>query len=312
MFLSGRPLLDTAPDQARRLERQEQAPVVRGLAHGLNTLLLGAPGSGKTTLLHAVVGELTRNEPMRAHYLNTTRFDDPLDVLEATRDMLQPFGRELPRRPSADAALDALSTLRPRQPTAVVLDGLHPRLSHALFGRLRDETWQTGVTWAVSGDADRRSEYLTPPADAFFEKVVALEPLTAEQQRELIERRLQPGDRELDDIHVASGNPRALLATLRTIVESGTLDGEPLLVARANRQARADRLGRLHALVLAELEDGAVVSAADDTFRTRFGISRQRAQQVLSELEGAGLADSIVGKGPNGGRPRKLYHGVGP
>ena len=189
----------------------------------------------------------------------------------------------------------------------VLLDDPDPDASHALFGRLRDELWQTGLVWVVAGDRARRQQYLTPPADAFFERIVELAPLTDAQQRDLIHRRMDRQDnRELLDVRVESGHPRALLTALRDAARSPD-DVHALLGRRAERQTRAaSKLGRLESMMLAEIEDGATASASDPDWTGRFGISRQRAQQALAALEREQLVRAERLPGPSG-RPRKVY-----
>jgi hypothetical protein len=188
----------------------------------------------------------------------------------------------------------------------VLLDDPEVDVVHRLFGRLRDELWQTELTWVVAGDALHRQQYLTPPADAFFERIVELAPLTDEQQQQLIRKRLDRGeDRRLVDVRVENGSPRTLLATLREAATAA--DAATLLARRAERQQSVDQtLGRLAGMMLAEIEDGAAASASDPAWLERFGVSRQRAQQILSALEHAGHIRAERLPGPSG-RPRKVY-----
>jgi len=187
----------------------------------------------------------------------------------------------------------------------ILLDDPEPDVAHRLFGRLRDELWQTGIVWVVAADERRRAQFVTPPADAFFERLVAIAPLTDEQQRELVRRRLQPGDdRALLDVRAANGSPRALLAALRDAASAD--DAQVALRHRAERELDAAKIGRLESMMLAEIENGALASASDPEWLSSFGVSRQRAQQVLSRLEGSGLVRADVLPGANG-RPRKVF-----
>jgi hypothetical protein len=197
-----------------------------------------------------------------------------------------------------------------KRKACVLLDDPDPDVAHQLFGRLRDELWQTGLVWVVAGDRARRQQYLTPPADAFFERIVELAPLTDAQQRDLIRRRMDRQDnRELLDVRVESGHPRALLTALRDAASSPD-DVHALLGRRAERQTRAaNKLGRLESMMLAEIEDGAAASASDPDWTGRFGISRQRAQQALAALEREHLVRAERLPGPSG-RPRKVYRRV--
>lgn len=322
MMLSGRPLLATKSDQRYFVSRPELGAVVSGLASGLNTVLLGAPGSGKTTLLRQAGRVLADVEGLQVVYLNGSRFDDAIRALLGVQDALR--GDQLPLTFAArdvpsvldpqpadqlrDPALRIVRALRPERATVVMLDGLPPRVAHALFGQLRDDLWQTGITWALAGDVDHRASYLAPPADAFFESVVTLAPLTDEQQLQLIRKRCDANDPGwFHDVRVPSGNPRALLAVLRDAQGASDATAGGLLAARTARQEKAQGRGRLHSMVLAEIEDGAVVSASDEKFLDRFGISRQRAQQVLSDLEKDNLVASGTRPSPTSGRPRKMY-----
>jgi energy-coupling factor transporter ATP-binding protein EcfA2 len=321
MMLSGRPLLATKPDQRYVVERSELASFVASLSQGLNTALFGAPGSGKTTLLRQAARSLAEGSRIRAIYLNASQFEDPLTALVATQDALRgdelpPFAvRDVPRmfesQPSdqlRDPALRIVRSLHQDDPVVVMLDGLSPTSAHALFGQMRDDLWATGITWAVAGDVAHRAGYLAPPADAFFERVIVLGPLSDEQQMALIRKRREAGDPDwLIDVRVSSGNPRSLLASLRDAQDATDAASAGLLAARAARERVAADLGRLHSALLAEIEDGAAVSASDRDLLRRFGISRQRAQQVLNELESRGLVESGTRSSAESGRPRKVY-----
>lgn len=223
-----------------------------------------------------------------------------------------PFTPSLPETRNEEALrlIPELAAEAKMRKACVLLDDPDLDASHALFGRLRDELWQTGVVWVVAGDRARRQQYLTPPADAFFERIVEMAPLTDTQQRDLIRRRMSRQDnREVLDVRVESGSPRALLASLRDAAGSAD-DVQTLLARRAERQTRvADKLGRLESVMLAEIEGGATASASDPDWTGRFGISRQRAQQALAALEREQLVRAERLPGPNG-RPRKVYRRV--
>ncbi len=325
MMLSGRPLLATRADRRYVVARPEVERVVASAANGLNALVVGAPGSGKTTLLHQAARALGEHEGARSVYLNASHFDDGVAVLTAVADAvggdrapvavaMGSLGQAVTPQPVdqlRDPSLRLVRLLRQAHDAVVLLDGLPPAISHALFGQLRDELWQTGVTWVVSGDTDDLARHLTPPADAFFETVVELAPLTDGQQAELIVRRRETGDpRWMADVRTARGTPRALLASLRNAQAAGSANAGAVLAARAERELAAERLGRLHSTMLAEIEDGAALSASDEQVLRRFGVSRQRAQQVLAKLEGRGLVESGM-RPSSGGRPRKLYWRLG-
>jgi hypothetical protein len=96
----------------------------------------------------------------------------------------------------------------------------------------------------VTADTSQRSQFLTPPADAFFETTIVLRGLTVEEQRELLRRRLG------DDWRAASpligeerDNPRRLL----TVAREAVVDERPIEdVLRASGARRADWPRRQH------------------------------------------------------------------
>lgn len=201
----------------------------------------------------------------------------------------------------------------------VILDGtLQPELVHDLFGRLRDEVWELGWTWVVAGRLDRRSEYLEPPADAFFDDEMVLGPLEPEQARQLVLARLSSATSEelagvarirerLDQIVERSdGVPRRLLAAARdtllsTSRQTRTID-EALTTAAS--------LGKTELAVMHYLLAAGPASASDEEFLTDIGISRSRATQVLKRLEASNLV--LVSEMRTArGRPRKLYRPLG-
>jgi hypothetical protein len=320
MMLSGRPLLFPA-DRAYLVERPEAEAVSRYVAQGMNTLLLAERGMGKTTLLRHVEAHLSSEAHAEVTYLDGRRLADAATILLAVRDAL--IGQRAPMSDSLRMAAmpftpvpvevrneQALRVVRELVAASVrgcvLLDDPDAETVHRLFGRLRDELWQAEIVWVVAGEPMRRQQYLTPPADAFFERVLELAPLTYAQQEQLIRKRLSGADdARLASVRAENGSPRSLLAALRDVASAD--DAAALLGRRAKRQQRvADELGRLASTMHAEIEDGAVASASDPEWLERFGVSRQRAQQVLSALEQKGLVRAERLPGPNG-RPRKVY-----
>ena len=53
---------------------------------------------------------------------------------------------------------------------------------HRLFGRLRDELWQLDHQWVVAISRGAAPSMERPPANAFFEERVELEPLDHDRQ----------------------------------------------------------------------------------------------------------------------------------
>ena len=323
--LSGRPLFATPGDAAMYVPPTTLIDrIERAVARELNTLIIGERGAGKTTLLQQMMLRWRDHASGRAAvYLDASIARSALDVVDLLRDELGvpahvgenvAAGMRAAIRPGAAGAREAtelitrLRPLRETDPTVVFLDGLaSAEIAHTLFGRLRDELWALPMTWVVAADADQRGAFLVPPADAFFEAVVSLEPLTPKEQLEVLRRRLPEDWRSVTRlVGTADRTPRQLLSAAREAL----LDQRPIetvLEAEAARKATAAALGRTARMVLSELEAlGRPVAASDEELLERLGVTRERTNQVLREMERNGLLESFSEPSPRG-RPRKLY-----
>jgi energy-coupling factor transporter ATP-binding protein EcfA2 len=322
MEFSGRPLFDNPLDAALFVPRPEVEQLERNSAQGINTLVLGEPGSGKTSLLRHVLF-LLRESGRDPLWVDGSFADNILDLLrlieEGVREIRGGEGGPRALSPSDSSESAAL---------AAVMRGLRSELQgerlvafldlapggvdpHALFGRYRDQLWQTPLTWIVAAPTTMRAALTTPPADAFFEDVVELGLLTLEQQQDLVQRRLERGETTPWRLgQEGEGNPRRLLQILRDTVRTG----EPLdahLLARSIRDGELAALGHSARVVYEYLEQYGPTSASDGAFLESLNWSRQRGARVLSELEEAGLVQSEAGPGEYG-RPRKLFAVVPP
>lgn len=325
MDLSGRPLIDTKVDRRLYAPRQEHALLRKSAEQGLNVLLTGPRGSGKTTLLRQVLLDL-REAGRASVFLDGKLAADTYAFLELIRFQLgeapslpqamrEDYARAFTPRPNlgeANRLLGLMDSMRgageEQMRTTLLIDGLPSAdVAHSLFGRLRDELWQLPFNWIIAVDGRKRSALLEPPADAFFDRVIDLGPMTTDEQALLLTKRAEGTSRTvLQPLTQASeGNPRLLLALARDTVERGAAIDE-LLAARARRQTAASRLSRPASMLLAELEDMGAASASDKDLLERLGWTRPRATQVFAELEDAALVTSREEKG-HGGRPRKVY-----
>ena len=201
----------------------------------------------------------------------------------------------------------------------VILDNvLRPEMVHGLFGRCRDEVWELPTRWVIAGRADRRSQYLKPPADSFFDTEVyvgALEPGVA---RELVLARLKSAlpeervdaeriRRRLDQIvERGAGNPRRLLSAARVVLLSTQVEAE----SGDSALAAAASLGKTEFAALHYLMDRGPASASDSEFQADLGVTRSRATQVLKRLEDSNLV-TVFETRTGRGRPRKLYRSIG-
>lgn len=318
MNLSGRPLFDNPLDNALYVRRPEDQRLEANCRDGINTLMFGERGAGKTSLMRNVLFRL-REEGFPAVGIDAAPADDALDLLRMIAAAVGP----LSIRPGSinpmsvvglgetGAILDQLRALRSSArsegpKTAILIDLPAGAKVHQLFGRFRDELWQLPFTWAVSAPKELRVELLTPPANAFFEDVVELGPLTLQQQQELIQRRLEPGEMTPWRLsNEGEGNPRRLLE----IVRESAREGQPLarrFQAIESRDLEVAELGESAALLYEDLENYGPASASDEELLGRLGWSRQRAAQVFAALEAAGYVKGERKAGP-AGRPRKVF-----
>lgn len=324
MELSGRPLFDNPVDAALFVDREEAKRLESNCRDGVNTLVLGGRGTGKTSLMRNVLYRL-READFPAVGVDAAPAEDVVGLLRLIEVALGRFRLESPQVDPHDVAgigevgfiLRKLRGLpieeeSPSRRTAVLVDlPSGNRAMHRLFGSFRDELWQLPFTWIVVAPPDLRQELLTPPADAFFEDVLELAPLTSEQQEELIRLRLQPGEQTPWRLRSeGEENPRRLLEIVRESVRNG----EPVdrrLGAFAGRSQEVDRLGDAAARLYSVLESYGPASASDDRFLDLLGWSRQRAAQLFKELEQADLVRAEYLR-PDGGRPRKVFSIVPP
>jgi len=292
---------------------------------GLNVLVVGDRGSGKTTLLRQLALDLRDHDVPAVFvdgklatnaysFLELVRYQlgEAPNLLEAVRDRYIRAFQPRPNLGEAPILLDIIDSLRDptgTQPRTVLLvDGVPSAdEAHRLFGRLRDELWETPFTWIVAADERDRAALLRPPADAFFDRLIELAPFDEPEQLGLLRKRASVHDvRAVRPLLEASdGNPRRLLALARDALEGGTTVKD-ILDVRAERARAASELGRPASMLLAELEARGAASASDKDLLQSLGWTRSRAVQVFSELEKAGLVASETEKGP-AGRPRKVY-----
>lgn len=323
--LSGRPLYASAADDRLYVARRDvEALIERSLERELNTLLIGERGAGKTSLLqHLLFRAREDSSRPRTVYVDGSIARSAFDVIDLLREELGvaphvgenvTAGLRAIAKPGAAGTRDAtmllqrLAPLRDVGHAVVLLDGLASAdVAHTLFGRLRDELWTLPLTWVVSADPTQRSQFRTPPADAFFETIITLPPLDLSEQLDVLSRRLPQEWRSVERLAGEErGNPRQLLSAAReALVEQRPID--EVLQAQTERQTRAASLGRSASILYAELESlGRPVAASDEELLQRLGVTRERASQVLRQLENDGLLESFTVPAERG-RPRKLF-----
>ncbi|MDP9066788.1 MAG: ATP-binding protein [Actinomycetota bacterium] len=326
--LSSRPLLDTRPDASLFIDREAEVDLVLRINRTrLNAIVFGERGIGKTSFLRRIQYRL-RQGKVPTIFVDGSLPEDALDILELVRYQVAGTRTRsrsilpqhlLPEEISSEPeqllrSVRILSqALDDGLHRTVLLDNPSPIDAHTLFGRLRDELWRLPLNWVVTADDDRRWQYLQPPADAFFEHVVDLDPLSGQAAKALLEKRMDKSELKMMDvpktIELAKGNPRQLITLARASLEADATTSA-IEERRAELQRRLAGLGRAATMLVSELEALGPVSASDERLLKRLGWTRPRAVQVLKQLEEEGIVTSSDESSESSGRPRKVYNVV--
>jgi hypothetical protein len=329
MMLSARPLLDNAVDAALFVDREDSlARITTALERGLNVLVTGDPGLGKTSLVRQVMYRARTPDPVAPlgeypmRFVRAEGIQDGHGLLSqiVTGDSTggTPIADLLEQLAAERAAVTDDPAAHPhpegREPTAtalrpvIIVDDVTATAGHDVFGRLRDQLWETGYQWIVTVRSSDRGGLLTPPADAFFETVLDLPALEPEAATALLTARSESdwGAFAAQVSRLVGGNPRRLIGAARDLVDLPKGEHQAWIEAIALRDRRIHALGRSESMLAAELESLGGASASDQRLLDRLGWSRARAVQVLTKLEDEGL---VVGEevASGQGRPRKVY-----
>ncbi|HTX10052.1 MAG TPA: hypothetical protein VME22_15645 [Solirubrobacteraceae bacterium] len=329
------PLAQSRADQRRFVDRTlETGAIIQAVAAGQPVLVLGDRGSGRTSLLNHVAWRLAhQNEPHDTVVVSGELASSPsqlLGVLVARIQRLaEPDGSRarwiedlralsLPDGPFGQVAqpailMELVDLLGERLaavkcPISLMVDGIAPSVAHATFGSLRNELWALNTTsWVVTGDSAAEALYLEPPADAFFEHTVRLGPLHDKDAAKLLRAHApELTNDEIDrTIAVAHGNPRHLIRAAVDI-QAGLA---PASTRTDNRTKQATAMAGPVAGALVEyIASNGPTSASDEAMLRHLGASRQRASQLMHELETAGLLETIEQREPGRrGRPPRRF-----
>ena len=322
MKLSGRPLLDTRPDHELFVDRVEEITRIRAsLGQGLNCLVVGERGSGKTSLVRALMFEERQGADAqdvglpRLLYVRGSGAESASDLLRRAVEALAQYqGDQLATGlPGTSSGLIAELGERARRGSVLmVLDDAPAAAGNALFGALRDELWSIDLRWLVTVATTDSATLLRPPADAFFEFQIALDPLPADASMEILRRRMGEAPERLlaEAAAIGGGNPRRLLDVAREF-DGDYSKWSEFASAAAERERALAALGRPAHMLAAELESLGGASASDDRLLNAMGWTRPRVVQVLAEMEAAGLVTATSLKSGQG-RPKKVYKVVSP
>jgi hypothetical protein len=328
--LSGQPLLDNPLDMPLFVDRDaELLEAVGALTRRINVLLLGQRGMGKTSFLYRLQRELRVQDLQVVYLAGHAVADTAAELLSVIRYHLaepetitvNPFANisslMLPRNvrvvPEGERMLREVEGLREAlgqraKPAIVLLDEM-PNKDEArkLFARMRDEVWRLPIAWLVAANDTDAETFLKPPADAFFGRVIRLSALSNDAIHRVLELRAPDlGTATVDTIvKQAAGNPRRLISLAQDVVVRG--GGADRLAAEAQSiRERLQELGEPARRLYAELEALGQASPSDLELLRRLGWKRSRAQQVMSQLEQAGLI-LVNQEAQDRGGPRKVF-----
>jgi energy-coupling factor transporter ATP-binding protein EcfA2 len=333
--MGAQPLAQSRADQRRFVDRtRETDAIIRSVAASQPVLLLGERGSGRTSLLNHVAWRLAHQKESRESVIVTGEVaSNPsqlLGVLVARIQRLaEPAGSRarwiedlralsLPDGPFGQVAqpailMELIDLLGERlaaleRPVCLMVDGIAPTVAHGVFGSLRNELWALpDVAWVVAGDSAAETLYLEPPADAFFEHTVKLGPLTDADAAKLLRAHVSVlADADIERAtSAAGGNPRRLVRAASDI-QAGIA---PVGAGADGLEERATAVaGPLAGALVGYLADHGPAAASDETMLRQIGASRQRASQLMHELESAGLLETIEQheRGRRGRPPRRF------
>jgi energy-coupling factor transporter ATP-binding protein EcfA2 len=327
MLLQARPLYDNLGDSQLFVTPDAWSSVDRALERRLNVAVVGSRGVGKTTLLRQLQLVL-RDKDERVAFVDATAVGDTFELATRIRDALlgQPSplvanarrtvgamsGDPTPMAGASRALAEVLHEIGGAEPTIVLVDAsASAEAVYGLFGRMRDVLWQQEHRWVVAIEDTDRATALKPPADAFFDTVVVLDPWPTDDLVDLLARRGDPDSPWSRDLLVgaatgANGSPRD---ALRILSDALVRDRDPstLLDARGRLLDRASQLGRPAGMLMAELLERGQASPSDDDLQVSLGVTRSRLTQLLRDLLAQELvtAESERAEGP--GRPRVVY-----
>jgi hypothetical protein len=304
-----RPLRPTRADQRRFVARAEETERLLAAADaGRNALVLGAHGSGASSLLaHAAYERrdaarrwvIVPGETAATPAALLLRILAELDGGAFERWRTRLAGRDRTGDPVLEPALLALlldALDEHAVDTVIAIDGIAPGVAHALFGSARNDVWAlAGTSWVVAGRLEERDLLLRPPADAFFDTAIVLEPLPEPDAARLLAAH---GHDASPAVLAAGAGVPAQLLRAAAVAEAG---GDPatLIAPPAASGTRAGLLGWLTARGSASPSDPALLE--------QLGVSRQRAAKLLAELADQGVVRATEERPEGSGRPRKLY-----
>jgi hypothetical protein len=298
------------------LRRPVDGRIDRALDAGFNVLVGSRRGAGATTLLNRLEGE--RPDVV---LLNASGATEPWQTLQAIAaraalprsllgELAAPFQRADPLQvPRALRDMRRALDEQGRR-LMILLDGpIDPGVGNELFGRMRDELFALPARWVVVAHDHQLADYLTPPADVFFDVVERVDDLDDVAVERLLDRRgggALPKRTKARIKEAHDGTPRHALSLARTLLLRPPA-GEDTEVSFERYSAATSGLSRGGAMLLAELQGRGPVAATDVELRRRLGVTDRHLRRSFGELEAAGLVETIPGGRGGPGRPATTY-----
>lgn len=324
-MIASRPLYDNLADSRLFVKPKAWEAVERAVERHLNIAMLGPRGSGKTSLLRHLQMVL-RDGGAHVTFVDATAVEEARELAYRVRDAR--VGQPAPLAAGVSMAADAFRRMdaplagASRELAALLRDigeaesavmlvdaSSSAQACFELFGRMRDVLWQQPHQWVLALDDTDRATALKPPADAFFDSLITLEPWAADELIELLGRRADantPHELLTAAAAGAHGSPRDAVRALSDAVVHGW-DPTDTLAAQAELEARASLLGRPAGMLMAELLQRRQASPSDEELQRTMGVSRARLSQLFSQLQDDGLVQVEAERAAGPGRPRTIY-----
>jgi AAA domain len=181
-------------------------------------LIVGEPGSGKTSLLSNIRANVNEGAAPDVILVDARVAGDARDLIDILlKEAVDEGCAETSGSPDRDDPFALVSQIRRLRDapdgSMMLLDDPDVEPAATLFGRLRDELWQLPVWFIVAVNPSTYSSVLSqPPANAFFDVVIELEPLEPNVAVEMLRRRKHLGELAEDIAKPAQAmQPRAVV-----------------------------------------------------------------------------------------------------
>lgn len=288
---SRRPLTSSTADQALFIDRdRETSAIISAIEMGLNTFVTGTAGSGKTSLLRHIARALEQAR-RTVRYVNVEAAESVTEAIALIARAIDPTVPDTPAMVDDETDLAVIERTADGRPLVLLIDGATDQVNTVLFGRYRDQLWESpNLTWVTAS----RQAAPPAPADAFFDRVLELAPLTATAGAMLLERRAPQIAADVRAHLVAAiGSAQPLFWMLAAQTLALTPDSpqeiiDALAQQRVATEQLPDRLRALHQAIV----DLGPVHAGDSELLDRLGAARPSVVAGLKQLERQGLVRS--------------------